>query len=147
MTDIVNFVPLSGSVTVRGTTFKVRGLEFEELGQLIYRFPQVLEAWKGGKLNMPSLVSAPALIAAAIACAIDKAGDAPAEKSFANLALGERAAFLSKILELTAPDGIGPFVDLLRAAAPAPQQLLQPENPAAGKNRIRVRRSSRPPTT
>jgi hypothetical protein len=144
MTDIVNFVPLAAKVTVRGETFKLRGIELQEIGELIYRFPKLLELRAQlGNLNIAALAGTPAIVAAVIAYATDKGQDS--EKGFANLALGERAKFLSKIVELTAPDGIGPFVDLLRAVIPEAFQTAA--QPPAAKLKIRARPSSRRPTS
>jgi len=145
MSDIVNFVPLTAKVTVRGQTFKLRGLEFQEVGELVYRFPKLLELRAAaGTINLAALVGMPAIVAAVIAYATDKGALEQAEKSFANLALGERAKFLAKIVELTAPDGIGPFVELLRAVMP---EAFQTAAPASEKIKIRVAKSSRRPTS
>lgn len=144
MTDIVNFVPLDAKVEIRGQKITVRGLELEEIGGLLYRFPKFREIKQLNASDLIKLMDKD-IQSAVIAAAAGRAGNEKAEKSFANLSLGERVKIVAKIIELTAPDGIGPFVDLIQTLMPA--QLV--EAAAAGDGRIvlRSRRSSKLPAS
>jgi len=140
MTDIVNFVPLTAKVEIRGQKISVRGLEFDEIGQLVYRFPKFREI---KSLSLPEIMKLMdrEIQAAVIAAATGHPGDEKAERSFANLSLGERAQLFSKIFEITSPGGIGPFVDLMQTLKP-PQDLVSGAEGAGGKIVVRSRRSS-----
>jgi hypothetical protein len=144
MTDIINFVPLTARVEIRGQKLSLRGLEFEEIGALIYRFPKFREI---KALNVAELtkVMDRETQGAVIAAAAGRAGNAQAEASFANLSLGERARIVAKIIEVTAPDGIGPFVDLMLALKPPPDLAERAAEAAAsgGKMVLRSRPSSK----
>lgn len=140
MTDIVNFVPLTAKVEIRGQKISVRGLELDEIGQLVYRFPKFREIKALNASEIIKLMDRE-IQAAVIAAAAGHAGNEKAEKSFANLSLGERVKLVSKIIEMTMPDGIGPFVELMQTLKP-PQDLVSGAEGAGGKIVVRSRRSS-----
>lgn len=140
MTDIVNFVPLSATVEIRGNKIKVRGLELDEIGQLIYRFPKFREIKALNAAEIIRLMDRE-IQSAVIAAANDHPGNDKAEKSFGNLSLGERVKLVSKIIEMTMPDGIGPFVELMQTLKPPPELIGGAEG-NGGKIVVRSRRSS-----
>jgi hypothetical protein len=76
-------------------------------------------------------VSKQAIVAMIVAGA-GHAGDEAMEKSFANLSLGERASLFKSVFRLTAPGGIGPFVELVLAAT---QGQAEPATEAAPKKK------------
>jgi len=115
MNDLLHFVPLTETVTIRGKKIKLRGIDIGELGQLLYRFPDVAQMMAARQFDIQkAAVSKDAMVAFAVVGA-GHPGDAAIEKSFANLALGEIAILFKSVFKLTAPGGIGPFVDLVLA--------------------------------
>lgn len=115
MNDLLHFVPLSETVEIRGKKIKLRGVDIAELGQLLFRFPDIGRMIEARSFDVAKIgVSKQAMIAIIVAGA-GHPGDEATEKSFANLALGEIAILLKAVVRLTAPGGIGPFVDLVLA--------------------------------
>lgn len=113
MNDLLHFVPLTETVLIRGKKIKMRGIDIGDLGQLFYRFPDVAQMMANRKFDIQkAAVSKEAMVAFAVSGA-GYPGDAATEKSFANLALGELAILFRAVFKLTAPGGIGPFVDLV----------------------------------
>jgi hypothetical protein len=86
-------------------------------------------------------------MAAVIATAAGHAGNEKAEKSFANLSPGERIKMISKIVELTMPDGIGPFLDLAQMLQPPKNLVDQAAAPGGAKIVVRSRASSKRPAS
>ncbi|MBR1150079.1 hypothetical protein [Bradyrhizobium sp. JYMT SZCCT0428] len=111
--DLLHFVPLTETVTIRGKKIKLRGIDIGELGQLFFRFPDVAAMMAKRQFDVQkAAVSKEAMVAFAVAGA-GQPGDAAMEKSFANLSLGELAVLFKSVFKLTAPGGIGPFVELV----------------------------------
>lgn len=111
MNDLSHFVPLSETVTVRDRKIKLVGVDLEDLGQLLYRFPEITTMMQAGQFN-PKALSRQAM-AALVAVGAGKAGDDEAEKSIAALSLGERLTMVNAVFRLTSPGGIGPFVEMV----------------------------------
>lgn len=126
MNDLTHFVPLTEKVTIRDQEFTLVGVDIEDLGQLLYRFPEIADvilkrkadAKAGEASNGPpaaALALSKEVMSAFVAVGIGKAGDAAAEKSIASLSLGERLAMFNAVFRITSPGGIGPFVELVTA--------------------------------
>jgi len=126
-----DFVPLSESVTIRGKTFDVRGIDLPDIAKLIGRFGGAMRAMVGQSSEdgeqvetVVDLARLPtAALGAICASSVGKLGDAGTEAAFANLSVGEKATMLASVWRLTAPDGFDPFVQLLRAAGLMPKGL------------------------
>lgn len=129
-------VPSVELVRHRGSDVETRGLGFEQIIDLVCRFPSIVKVLDKGKPLAMTEFADP-VINIMIAMATGVAGDEEQEANIANLKLGERAAFMASIIRQTAPDGVGPFVDLLNALSV--QQAEEEEN----KN-IKVRLSKSP---
>jgi hypothetical protein len=97
----------------------VRGLSLQDVSDLVARFPEVIGAFSGGMKNdqiLPAILKmGPAVIAAVIAYACGAANDEQAEKVVATWPIGTQAEILAIVVKQTAPRGVGPFVDLLKA--------------------------------
>jgi hypothetical protein len=95
-------------------TVSVRGLSLRDIASLLMRFPDLLTVFNGRELNVESLIlSAPSAAAAIMAAGAGYASDAKAEAVCATLGLQYQVNMLIKIVELTFPAGIGPFVEAM----------------------------------
>ncbi|QDW39007.1 hypothetical protein FFI89_018760 [Bradyrhizobium sp. KBS0727] len=148
MNDLLHFVPLTESVTIRGNKIKLRGVDIEDLGQIIYRFPELLPVFKQmiqtRSFDISSAgISNQAMVAMIVAGA-GESGNEAMEKSFANLSLGERVDLFKSVFRITAPGGIGPFADLLRAAIGPDAGAIEQEAVAPKKKRAGIKVQVRP---
>lgn len=109
-------VPSVELVKHRGSDVETRGLSFEQIIDLFDRFPSIVGVLDKSKPVTMKSFAEPA-INIMIAMATGVAGDAEQEANISNLKLGEKAAFMAAIIRQTAPDGIGPFVDLLNTVS------------------------------
>lgn len=117
MASILDISPLKGTITLRGKDHEVPGIGAEGIVYLLQRFP-VLRAVLMNKelqdLTPDALVAlAPEAINAVIAVGLGHINSPQSETSAGNLALDEKLACLEKIMEVTLPNGIAPFVEML----------------------------------
>lgn len=118
MNELLHFVPLTETVTIRGQKIKLLGIDLADLGQLFFRFPALIDIARMIEAKTFDVAKAhaakPAMVAMVVAGA-GHAGDEAMEKSFSNLALGEILDLWKSVFRLTSPGGIGPFVELVVA--------------------------------
>lgn len=116
MVDLADILPSTETVNIRGQDYEVPGIDVGDIVPLIRRFPALTEAGfdAAGILAQPREA-----VGAILAAGLGKLGDADVERGLANLKLGEKAALAAAIVRQTAPDGVGPFVDLVVAVAGA----------------------------
>lgn len=158
MNDLSHFVPLTETVTIRDQEFNLVGVDIQDLGQLLYRFPEIIDVFTKQKAkagddasNSPpaaGLALSKEVMSAFVAVGIGKAGDAAAEKSIASLSLGERLAMFNAVFRITSPGGIGPFVELVTALGGGvvpTEAVAEPDKRKTGA-RMRFKPSSTPPT-
>jgi len=94
-----------------GETVSVRGVSLRAIASLLVRFPDLLQLFNGRDLDPSKLIaSAPAAAAAIMAAGAGHANDPQAEAVCDALGLQYQVDMLVKIIELTFPAGIGPFV-------------------------------------
>ncbi len=116
MVDLADILPSSETVMVRGQAVEVPGIDVGDIVPLLRRFPALTEAGfdVAGILAQPREV-----VGAVLAAGLGKLGDGDIERGLGNLKLGEKASLAAAIVRQTAPDGVGPFVDLVMAVAGA----------------------------
>lgn len=119
MVSLVDIVDVKHTVTIRGKDIEVVGINAEMLGTLIAAYPdlRLALAGKGVDMNPQDIITmGPVIVASVIAWGTGAAiTDKAAEEAAAKLTLGEQLTVLTKIFEVTFPDGFGPFVEKLRA--------------------------------
>ncbi|WP_217577322.1 hypothetical protein [Mesorhizobium sp. GbtcB19] len=113
MTDFIDIAPLTFTEMVRGHEVEVHGVEYADIAQIVFRFPEMgtlFDMKSKTKLN-PAAIGAlsKTVQAALIAAAVPRLNEANA----ANLSPGERALLISRILLLTVPSPAGPFLEAL----------------------------------
>lgn len=96
--------------TVEGV--RVTGITAAGLASLLGRFPELRKYASGVPVTTDELIGiAPAALAAIIAAGIGAPGDDEQEGAAAALPLSLQADFLEAIIRMTAPGGVGPFVE------------------------------------
>jgi hypothetical protein len=116
-----------------GQTISVRGISLRAIASLLSRFPDLLQVFNGRDIDGARLIAvAPAAAAAIMAAGAGHPNDPKAEAFCDSLALHYQAEMLMKIIELTFPTGVGPFVEALeRLNGFLPKEKLQQANGAA----------------
>lgn len=116
MAGIIDIAPIAETADIRGHAVIIRGVELTELAAIIARFPEVRNLFDGKAIKADAIGALSKIVqAAVIAAGVDEIDEVGA----GNLTPGERALLMSKILLLTLPDPIGPFVDALKRMLPA----------------------------
>lgn len=119
MTNLSDIIPAQHrvSIPINGAEHEVdvRGLSLEDITNLVARHPEVISAFDGN-LDVASILKhGPKVIAAILAMACGAPNDEAAERALLSLPLGIQAEILSIVVKETAPKGVGPFVQLMKA--------------------------------
>lgn len=107
--DILDISRLTDTVDVRGHEVEVIGLEFQAVGNLVYRFPELRKMIATQDFDMPSLFTMSDDVGAAIISAGTQGRIT--EQGARNLAFSEKMAIVSAMAPLTFTRGVGPFVE------------------------------------
>lgn len=102
---------------------EVRGLDLIELSWIFVRFPELGVLANGGDIDPITLMSrvAPDALPAIIAAGCDMSGEAGEEKA-RKISASDQLRIISKIVDLTFPDGIDAFGAEIEEVAPADLQ-------------------------
>jgi hypothetical protein len=134
MSDFLSINPAPDTVTIGGKKVSVHGISMEGFGHLIPRFPGLMQKMqermqKDGALSLPAImeVAGPA-IGPVLAAGFGLPGNEEAEQKAALLSAAEQLKALTKIVEKTMPDGLGPFVEqwaglMAKFTAPPPRKM------------------------
>lgn len=124
MATLLDIAKVTKTIQLGGIEIPVSGLTGQQLADLILRFPDIGKLVFGGNMstNIIALVNLmPKACAAVIASGTGAhcTNDADAEeKGYEEVALelplGDQVSAIVKILELTFPQGVGPFVEQLQ---------------------------------
>jgi hypothetical protein len=93
----------------------VRGLSLQDVADLLARHPEVISAFDGKVDVMSILRLGPHVISTVLAMACGAANDEAAEKVMLAMPIGTQVEILTIVVKETAPKGVGPFVELLKA--------------------------------
>lgn len=118
MVSLTDIAPSTRSVRVGGKDATVYGVGVKGIAALLRDFPDLQKLMTGQKVDLTAgalMDIAPDAIAAIMAAGLGFPGDKDAIKAVEALPLGEQVKILEATIELTMPDGIGPFVDALNA--------------------------------
>jgi hypothetical protein len=134
MSDFLSINPAPETVTISGKKVPVYGISMEGFGHLIPRFPDLMKSLqdrmqKDGALTLVGImeVAGPA-IGPILAAGLGLPANEEAEKRAAVLSAAEQLKLLTKIVERTMPDGLGPFVEqwanlMQKFASPTPRKM------------------------
>lgn len=120
MTSLTDIAPNSQRVMLGNDNVTVSGISVKGIAVLFGKFPALRALFTGQSVDMDadSLIKlAPDAIAAILACGTGKPGDEAEEKAAENLPIVYQAALLDKIITLTLPSGVGPFVEMVTRLA------------------------------
>lgn len=115
MTSLADIGPLTKKVEIRpGTSLEVRGVNVHDIFGLLEQFPElksvIAQRAMTGDIVMGIIEGIPSAIGTIIASACGEAGNPKAIAGAQRLAVGEQAALLEAIAELTFPKGVQSFV-------------------------------------
>lgn len=132
--DVVGGAVAPDTVSIRGKDVAVYGIGIGVIAKLFRSFPQISTVMKdrakGGAPDidlMEILDKAPGAVAMLIAAGFGHFGEPEYERAAANLSVEEQIAVIRKIIDVTMPNGIGPFVESIGGMAAA----LDPDGKAA----------------
>lgn len=115
MVGLLDIGEINESVTIRGKEVPVIGLDADAIFNLLWRFPELRAIMASrGEITAQGLMElAPDILATIIASSIGHAGDKKQIAAARKLTVGEQFMIIDKMLEISFPQGVGPFVDRL----------------------------------
>ena len=135
MVSAKDIAPVPRKVDIRGTVFVLKGLSFRHITELFAVFPDLATMIMGGKPDLGRLImGAPDAVAAIIAAGMRAPDEA---EHVAELVIEDQLALLTPTVELTMPNGIGPFAALM--------ERMGVGNGRAGAPAMRVQDTNSPP--
>jgi hypothetical protein len=149
MPGAINIAPLVESVDIRGQKLLVNGLEAETLIGLFAEFDDLRRMWDTRKFDLAAFkkLSKPAVAYVIAACVEDEEGNCLDRMNAANLTLGERAEILAKIARISAPRGIGPFMDLMALVVGGDPSSMPPDTKSSKQSKNSLRPGIETPGT
>jgi len=119
MVALTDLAPSTRTVRVQGADLNVYGVSALGVASLLTRFPDLASLFTGDvkfDLTFDTVLKlGPDVVAHIIAAGCGSPGDEKAVAVAANLPVGDQAALLRPIIELTIPEGPGPLLDALNA--------------------------------
>ncbi len=116
MPGLLDIAAATKQVAVRGQQIDVHGISAKGIAHLLARFPELRKILAGLEVDFESLLKMGGdVVAGVIAAGCGYPGDSEAEKTAESLALEEQADLIIAILELTLPNGMGPFIEKITA--------------------------------
>lgn len=112
MPGAINVAKLEATVDIRGQQCKVRGLEAETIFYVLGNFDEVRKMWDLKRFDAAGFAK---LSGPAAAYIISQSIEELDEENADNLSISEKVEILAKIWKISAPKGIGPFVELMEA--------------------------------
>ena len=101
----------------------VRGLTFEDIRDLMVRYPKFIDMMDSGLNAKAVMMAGPDAAAAVMAMACGSGNNPDVEKIMLTLPLGIQIEILGAMVKLTMPRGVDPFVDMLKALGMDPAKL------------------------
>lgn len=149
MSDLFDIAPVVESIDIRGVTLDVSGIAVGDIPYLAGRFVLLRDLVSKGDFTLEKLASvAPDALAAFLACGIGKRGDEKAEKFIAaNFKLGDQAELFVKIVKVSFPGGLGPFVESLKAMGLLNTSAPGKPSPSSKKAEASSKSSRKPSTS
>lgn len=114
--SLLDILPAAGLVEIGGKKVKVTGIDATVFRDLIARFPPIAAMLVERKADAGAIMAmGPEIVAAIVAAGCGKLGDAKYEEKAARQPIGVQIDFVAKIIALTSPNGVRPFVELAAA--------------------------------
>lgn len=116
MVSLLDIADTKKTVPIRGKEIPVNGISAEGIAHLLAAFPDLrkLMGGKSEEVTPDALMQfAPRAVAVAIASGTGLSGSKEGEAAAAKLSIGEQVELLAAIIDMTFPQGFGPFVERL----------------------------------
>ena len=116
MPGLMDIAKSRKTVVVGETKVEVVGLSADAIAYLFERFPVIRELITGRAIDLApaDLVKlVPDAVSAIIACGCGYVGDSEAEDVARTIGLESQVDLIEAVMKLTAPGGVGPFVERL----------------------------------
>ncbi|MEN6306092.1 MAG: hypothetical protein ABFD96_25425 [Armatimonadia bacterium] len=113
MVGLLDIAPVAETVSIRGSDIAVNGLSLTDIRDLLVTFPDAPALFADGVNAAALLAAAPDLVAAAICLATGYKATKDEREAVKRLPAGDQVKLVNAIVKLSAPDGIGPFVELI----------------------------------
>jgi len=124
MVSLIDIAPRSQKISINGSALEVSGIGARGIASLLLRFP-ALQQLMIGRIDAELLWrTAPEAISAIIAAGLGKLEDAETETQADQLPIGVQMELLFPIIQLTMPQGVGPFVERWGAMIGGPAQSV-----------------------
>jgi hypothetical protein len=120
MVGLLDIAPLQKEVTVRNVKLLVGGISATGIVSLMTEFPEIKNKLAGMDVKItPERVvqMGPEVVCGIIAAGLGHPGDEAYKHKASELVIGEQFDIIVKILEVTFPQGVGPFAESLRGIA------------------------------
>jgi hypothetical protein len=114
MADLLDIVDTKRTVPIRGKELDICGISFDDFVALIVRFPALQKAFTDGMNAETIAKAAPEALGAVIAHGTGHGGSAEHERAARRLVIGEQLTIVRAIMDVSLPQGVGPFLDQLR---------------------------------
>lgn len=120
MAGLVDVIPHKETTFIQGIEINVTGVNLGSIGFMWGRFPALAEMVSRREFDIPSIMGmGPEFVGAVIAAGTGYPNDPEAEAIARALSLDEQVDLLARILRISLPRGVGPFVDSLVEGAKA----------------------------
>lgn len=116
MVGLIDLAPSTRTIRVGGEDVAVFGVSAQGIAALLQQFPELQALFMEGDVEMSPdnlMKTVPKAVAAVIAAGCGYPGDPKAIEVASKLAVANQFALLKAILELTMPEGVGPFMEAL----------------------------------
>lgn len=116
MSSLLEIVTATKQVAVCGVSIEVYGVSAKGVAHLLGKYPELRKLMTGLEVEFEALLEMGGdVVAAIIAAGCGFPGNKEAEDKAEKLSLGEQADLITAIVELTLPNGVGPFIEQLQA--------------------------------
>lgn len=116
MPGLMDIAPLTDKVTVGEAEVTLYGVSARGIAHLLARFPELRKLMAGVEVEADDLMRMGGdVVNAIIACGCGYVGKQEAEAKVDQLPADVQLDMLTKIIKLTMPGGVGPFVEKLTA--------------------------------
>lgn len=123
MTGFEDIAPLTKVETISGKDIEFSGVTLHHVANLLNRFPELYTLFQKEKRTkltpekMANLIikTAPDAVVAILAAGANNLNNKKAETAASRVSIGEQLKALITIIELSWPDGFGPFVEQLES--------------------------------
>lgn len=114
MPGLLDIAPTTETVKIRGVEITVHGISAKGIAHLLAKYPEIRKLLSGRTVENDDLIGLGAdIVSAIIAAGVGHPGETDYEEAAATLNISEQADILERVIALTMPQGVNPFMDRL----------------------------------